>query len=158
MHFPLISVLINIFDKVRLGILLLASLFTDIFRLAVQHYIPASTGDNSMDSDEEIKLMSEVEDLETQLKQAGHPIRKEYSDIFLNNDQTKPTPADRIPKFRNQIQALRQRLERHSGRAAVSPVVAHHYQTQKDRKRKAPDSQHEPEIQSHVAGAAVQVK
>jgi hypothetical protein len=111
----------------------------------VHHYhIPASTGDNSMDSDEEIRLMGEVEDLETKLKQAGHPIRKEYSDIFLQNVQTKPTPAERIPKWTNQIQILRQRLE------TVS-VVAHP-------KRKAPDSRPEPAIQSHEAKVAAEQK
>ena len=88
--------------------------------------------------------MGEVEDLETKLKQAGHPIRKEYSDIFLQNVQTKPTPAERIPKWMNQIQILRQRLE------TVS-VVAHP-------KRKAPDSRPEPAIQSHEAKVAAEQK
>ena len=105
-----------------------------------------------MDSDEELRLVNEMDDLRSQLKYAGHPIDQHSSDMFYKSLANKSTPADRIPKFRNQIQALRQRLERHSGSAAVSLVVAHHDQTQKDSKRKAPDSPPEPEIQSHVAG------
>ena len=106
-----------------------------------------------MDSDEEIRLVNEMEDLRSQLKDAGHPIDPNSSEIFYRSLANKSTPADRIPKFRNQIQVLRQRLERHSGSAAVSPVVAHHDQRQKDRKRKA-DSPSEPEIQLHEAKVA----
>ena len=106
-----------------------------------------------MDSDEEIRLVNVMEDLRSQLKDAGHPIDPNSSEIFYRSLANKSTPADRIPKFRNQIQVLRQRLESHSGSAAVSPVVAHHDQRQKDRKRKA-DSPSEPEIQLHEAKVA----
>ena len=93
-----------------------------------------------MDSDEELKLMSEVEDLRSQLKEAGHPIDQYNLNIFNKNLETKKTPAERIPKWMIQRETLRQRLERLSGRAAVSPVVAHHDQTPNNSKRTALDS------------------
>ena len=100
--------------------------------------------------------MSEVEDLRSQLKEAGHPIDQYNLNIFNRNLETKKTPAERLPKWMIQRETLRQRLERLSGRrgAAVSPVVAHRDQRQKDRKRKAPDSPSEPEIQLHEAKVA----
>ena len=140
--------LINIFDKVRLGILLLASLLGH-FQIGSA---PASTGDNSMDSDEELKPVNEVDELESKLKQAGQHINPKLSDFFYKSLESKST-AERIPKWMTRINTLRERLENHSGSSAVSPVVAHHDQRQKDRKRKA-DSPSEPEIQLHEAKVA----
>jgi hypothetical protein len=107
-----------------------------------------------MDSDEENRLITEVDKLQSQLKHAGDPVDPILSGYFYRTLENKST-AERIPKWMTRIITLRERLENHSGRAAVSPVVAHHDQTQnlqKDRKRKAPKSPPEPEIQSHVAG------
>ena len=54
------SVLINIFDKVRLGILLLASLLGH-FQIGSATLYFRSTGDSSMSSDEELRLVNEVD-------------------------------------------------------------------------------------------------
>ena len=119
----------------------------------MQQYIPASTGDNSMDSDEELKLVNEVEELQTQLRRAGDPVDPELAKFFYRTLEGK-SPAEKISKWTTRINTLRARLENHSGSAAVSPVVAHHDQRQKDRKRKAPDLPSEPEIQLHEAKVA----
>ena len=105
-----------------------------------------------MDSDEELKLINEVDELESKLKQAGQHINPKLSDYFYKSLENKST-AERIPKWMTRINNLRERLENHSGSSAVSPVVAHHDQRQKDRKRKA-DSSSEPEIQLHEAKVA----
>ena len=147
--------LINLFDKVRLGILLLASLLGHFQIGGAALY--SRQCDNSMDSDEELRLITEVDELQSQLKHAGDSVDPILSGVFYRSLENKST-AERIPKWMTRIKTLRERLENHSGRAAVSPVVAHHDQTQKDRKRKAPNSPPEPEIQSHVAGTAVQVR
>ena len=79
-------------------------------------------------------------------------INPKLSDFFYKSLESKST-AERIPKWMTRINTLRERLENHSGSSAVSPVVAHHDQRQKDRKRKA-DSPSEPEIQLHEAKVA----
>ena len=118
--------------------------FSESFRLA-HNYIPASTGANSMDSEEETKLMNEAEDLQSQLKQAGDPVDEKYSDYFFKKLETK-TAAERITLWNARVESFRVRLEK-----AVSPVVggglvtvAHNDLPQNTLKRKEPESQPEP--------------
>ena len=123
--------------------------FSESFRLA-HNYIPASTGANSMDSEEENKLMNEAEDLQSQLKQAGDPVEERYSEFFFKKLQTKSTAAERIPLWIARVESFRVRLEK-----AVSPVVggglvtvAHNDLPQNNLTRKepeiGPESQPEP--------------
>jgi hypothetical protein len=96
----------------------------------VQHYIPASKGDNSMASDEELRLINEVDELESQLSHAGYPINPELSKFFYRSLENKSTAAERVPKWTKRVEDLRRRLERASASAAVSPVDANHDQQQ----------------------------
>jgi hypothetical protein len=92
----------------------------------VQHYIPASKGDNSMASSEEERLVNEVDELQSQLKHAGDPIDPELSKFFYDSIRKKSTAAERVTKWTKRVEVLKQRLERASASAAVSLVVAHH--------------------------------
>jgi heptosyltransferase I len=95
-----------------------------------------------MDSDEELKLVNEVEELQTQLRRAGDPVDPELAKFFYRTLEGK-SPAEKISKWMTRINTLRARLENHSGSAAVSLVVAHHDQMPKNSKRKALDSRPE---------------
>jgi hypothetical protein len=73
-----------------------------------------------MVSDEELGLISEVDDLETQLKHAGDPINTTLSEVTYRSIQTKSTAVERVPKWNQRVTYLKQKLERASARAAVS--------------------------------------
>ncbi len=95
----------------------------------MQLYTPASTGDNSMDSKtisyEELRLINEVDELESKLSHAGDPINPKLSEFSHDSIRTKSTAAKRVPKWTKRVADLKQLLERASASAAVSPVVAH---------------------------------
>ena len=77
-----------------------------------------------MASSEEERLVNEVDELQSQLKHAGDPIDPELSKFFYDSIRTKPTAAERVPKWTKRVEVLKQRLERASASAAVSLVVA----------------------------------
>ena len=52
-----------------------------------------------MASDEELRLVNEVDELQSQLKHAGDPIDPELSKFFYDSIRTKPTAAERVPKW-----------------------------------------------------------
>ena len=65
----------------------------------MQQSIPASTGDNSMDSDEKQKLVNEVEELQTQLTRAGAPVDPELAKFFYRRLEGK-SPAERFSNWK----------------------------------------------------------
>ena len=108
-----------------------------------------------MDSDEEIRLINEVDELQSQLRYAGDPVDPKLSDFFLTTLQGK-SPPERISKWKIRVETLRQRMERaSSARAAVSPAVAHNDLPQNYPKRKEPDSQPEPANRSRSTGLKI---
>ena len=98
--------------------------FSESFRLA-HNYIPASTGANSMDSEEETKLMNEAEDLQSQLKQAGDPVDEMYSDFFFTKLKTKSTAAERIPLWIARVESFRVRFSKRFAAAAAASRQVH---------------------------------
>ena len=75
--------------------------------LAVQHYIPASKGDNSMASDEESRLRSEVEQQQSQLRHAGELIDPKLLEYFYKSLENKSTAAERVPKWTKRVEDLK---------------------------------------------------
>ena len=79
-----------------------------------------------MASDEELRLINEVDQLQSQLRHAGDPIDPKLSEFFYRSLENKSTAAERVPKWSQRVTYLKQRLEGASASAAVSPVDAHH--------------------------------
>ena len=104
-----------------------------------------------MASDEELRLVNEVDELQSQLKHAGDPIDPKLSEYFYESIRNKST-AEKIAKWSDRVDYFRKRLERASARAVVSPVVVHQDLQQHEavpigfKRKELP----EPEIYSYI--------
>ena len=82
------------------------------------------------DSDEEITIMGEVEELQSKLRRAGEPVDQNFATLVMNSITSESRPSERRKKWRIRrecLQRLVDNLHANSGGAAavtVAPAVA----------------------------------
>ena len=60
-----------------------------------------------MASDEELRLINEVDELESQLRHAGELIDPKLLEYFYKSLENKSTAAERVPKWTKRVEDLK---------------------------------------------------